>query len=252
MEIQNVIDFENEDESETFVQAANVRQSQVAAASWDQMVVGAIEVASRINPFKPDVPLGEVVPAVEAVGWSCPSSDIRPRLRDDSTGQFRLIDSGSMITAAKRNPEDKIDNTIKLIAVNGSRIPTYGVREISFNIGRKRYSMQAVVCDVKQDILGMDFLDKYKLSLSWDDQDQSELYLVDKRAQIRKKLQIITVPTDLQRIHYLESSSPPSSSPPQPSASPTASSPESVLFQVSCVKSLGEDKNKPKSLYEIV
>ena len=98
IEIQDqILNFEHEDESEIFIQAANIRHCQEIAAAkvqWDQMVVGAIEVAGRINPYTQDVPLGEVVPAVEAVGWSSPSSDIRPRLKDNSTGEFRLIDSG--------------------------------------------------------------------------------------------------------------------------------------------------------------
>ena len=57
--------------------------------------------------------------------------------------------------------------------------------------------------NVKQHILGMDFLNKYKLNLEWDDIDQSDLFIVDRKAQIRSKLQVITVPTDKPRLHYL-------------------------------------------------
>ena len=64
--------------------------------------------------------------------------------------------------------------------------------------------MEAVVCNISQDILGMDFLDKYKMGMEWDDYDQSELFLVDKRAKIKTRLEMVTVPTDLQRVHYLE------------------------------------------------
>ena len=137
-------------------------------------------VKSILNPFKPDLPDSTVVPAVEAVDWSG-NSNIRPRIWDNSAGQFRLIDSGSMITATQRLPGDKPDNRLRLIAVNGSEIKTYGIRELSkIKIGRKQYKMPAIICDVGQDILGADFINKYKLGMEWDDFDQTELFLSDK------------------------------------------------------------------------
>ena len=132
--------------------------------SWDLGVIAALEKAATIDPFKPDLPDGTVVPAVEAVDWSG-NSDIRPRLWDESTKEFRLLDSGSMITATKKLPGDKPDNRLKLMAVNGSDIQTYGIRELKVKINRKEYRMPAVICDVGQDILGADFINKYKLGL---------------------------------------------------------------------------------------
>ena len=139
----------------------------------------AVTVKSILNPFKPDLPDSTVVPAVEAVDWSG-NSDIRPRIWDNSAGQFRLIDSGSMITATQRLPGDKPDNRLRLMAVNGSEIKTYGIRELKIKIGQKEYKMPAVFCDVGQDILGADFINKYKLGMEWDDFDQTELFLSDK------------------------------------------------------------------------
>ena len=40
--------------------------------------------------------------------------------------------------------------------------------------------MPAIICDVGQDILGADFINKYKLGMEWDDFDQTELFLSDK------------------------------------------------------------------------
>ena len=160
----------------------------------------------KLEPSK--LPLGSIVPSVEALHWTQKSDcDIRPRLVDKSTGQARLIDSGSMISVTTRRPEDKVDQSIRLIAVNGSQIEAYGVRNIEYKINRKAYKMPAVVCDVKQDILGMDFIDKFKIGFEWDDYDQTEYFLVDKKADIKAKLQIVTVPTDITRVHYLEQSS---------------------------------------------
>ena len=105
----------------------------------------------------PDLPVGEVLPAVSVVGWSPHNHnvDIRPRLWDKSSGEARLLDSGAQISATKRLPGDKINNSMRLIAVNGSQINTYGVRKIELKINRKAYTINAVICDINQDILGI-------------------------------------------------------------------------------------------------
>ena len=132
---------------------------------WHSLTLAAMSVASNINPYESDLQPGVVIPAVEAVDWNGRRNcDIRPRLLG-SNGQASLIDSGSMITATARKPEDKLDTSVKLVAVNGSEIKTYGTRKIEVKIGRKAYAMEAVICDINQDILGMDFLDKYRLGL---------------------------------------------------------------------------------------
>ena len=174
--------------------------------------------------------------------------DIRPRLIDKKSGEARLLDSGSQITVTKKRPGDKIDNSIRLVAVNGTKIDTFGIREIEVKLGRKTYPMPAIICDVQQDILGMDFMTKFRLSMAWDDFDQTELLLVDKKSQIKQELQIITVPTDLPRVHFLDSSPPPASPaspvPPLSSSSSSDTTPqrsvdaESVAFQVSYMKKL--------------
>ena len=101
--------------------------------------------------------------AIDAVNWSSRDLDLRPRLLDKSTGELRLVDSGAQISAARRLPGDKEDDSIRLVAVNGSRIKTYGTRDIIVKMGRKAYQIPAVICDISQDILGMDFVNKYKL-----------------------------------------------------------------------------------------
>ena len=171
LEIQQDLISPEELESEFIDFQPEPRYSQIAGMQmkWENSVAEALQLAGLVDPFQSDLPEGVVIPAVEATNWSKGqrSCDIRPRLVDKSSGIARLIDSGSMITAIAKGPGDKIDNTRKLIAVNGSEIKTYGVRKLVIKIGRKTYDIDAVVCDVKQDILGMDFLNKYKLSLVW-------------------------------------------------------------------------------------
>ena len=64
--------------------------------------------------------------------------------------------------------------------------------------------MPAIICDIGQDILGADFINKYKLGLEWDEVDQTELFLVDKKANIKSKVQMATAPADIQE--YITSS----------------------------------------------
>ena len=80
------------------------------------------------------------------------------------------------------------------------------VNEVKIN--RKVYSITAVICDVSQDILGMDFMNKYRLGFELDDFDQTELFITDKRSQIKALLQIVTVPMDLPRPLQAVSQSP--------------------------------------------
>ena len=135
------------------------------ADSWNKLVVSALEVASVIDPYQKDIPLGTVIRSVDALNWKPgQNQDIRPRLLDKSTGCNRLVDSGSQISVTRKGPDDKLDESLKLVAVNGSRINTYGVKDITVKINRKTYTIPAVVCDIQQDILGMDFITKYKLN----------------------------------------------------------------------------------------
>ena len=181
-------------ETESFTDFLNtssvVRQSQSKKSNWDRLVMSAMEVASAVNPYESDLPFGTVVPAISALDWSIGrhNCDLRPRLIDKSTGEARLVDSGSMITATKRLSDDKEDHALNLVAVNGSRIKTYGTRTINVKINRKNYPMKAVICDIEQDILGMDFLTKFRLGFEWDDFNQTELYIVDRKAQIKSEL----------------------------------------------------------------
>ena len=115
--------------------------------------------------------------------------------------------------------------------------------------------MPAVICDIGQDILGADFIKKYKLGLEWDENDK--LYITDKKAAIKEPVSVVTVPSNLQRVSALQPSPPESSS---SSSSPDTAArlnsfPEqwlksglqkesrdnaAVAFQVACMKKLEE------------
>ena len=68
-----------------------------------------------------------------------------------------------MLTVVRKGPEDKIDKTKVLQAVNGSPIKSYGQKEVEIRINRKTYSILATIADVQQDIIGWDFITQHKL-----------------------------------------------------------------------------------------
>ena len=127
VEIQDhFINPEKSQGSEYFLQD-QVRQSHIETKkSWDRLVVSALSVASTIDPYREDVPDGTVIRAADAACWALGRNcDIRPRLHDKSSGTNRLVDSGSQITVAKKGPNDTLNQSLKLVAVNGSKIDTY-------------------------------------------------------------------------------------------------------------------------------
>ena len=118
IEIQNDSSISITTENESELDLFQARQCQ--NSDWNNKIVAAIEQASNVNPYN-SIPLGSVIPTVDAVDWSG-QGDIRPRLWDKEAGLFRLIDSGSMISATTKLPSDKEDKSVKLVAVNGSSI----------------------------------------------------------------------------------------------------------------------------------
>ena len=128
-----------EDSSPDFeVLSTAARQSQkVDNSNWNEMVVAALTIAENIDPYEADLPVDTVVRAVDALDWRIGQRgcDIRPRLFDKAAGVNRLLDSGSQISVTKKKEGDVVDNSFKLVAVNGSKITTYGVRDIDVKIG---------------------------------------------------------------------------------------------------------------------
>ena len=239
MEIHSsqVLLTEKADDSDTLFD--HTRQSQIDGirAEFCQMTIAALQ-SERVGYL----PVGVEVPAIEASSWikGHRNVDIHPKLVDKSTGVARLLDTGAQLSATPRQEGDLLDDSVTLIAVNGSRIPTYGTRQLSFNIGRKVYHQEALICDINQDILGMDFVDKYKLGLDWND-NETDLEIVDKKAKIRQKLTMVTVPPNLQRTSHLVGQAPKSRS---------SELNATTLFEVSCMKSLDEHETKRLKIEE--
>ena len=93
-----------------------------------------------------------------------------------------------------KEPGDVLDPSFRLKSVNGGKISTYGTKQISLQIGRKTYWIEAVIAEVPQRIFGWDIFKKYSLGLDWN--EWGDLMIIDKKAKISSILQHVTVSQD--------------------------------------------------------
>ena len=133
---------------------------------------------------------------VAATAGYLAGGDIRPRIFDQTTGTWLLLDSGAAVsvfpkTKCKKPPPE--DQSRHLQAVNGSRIRTFGNRTVDFNFGRK-YPHNVIIADIKEAILGWDFLSKYHLDLVWS-KGGTLCHLADKSAKKKFNLKLQPSPT---------------------------------------------------------
>ena len=186
---------------------------------------------------KPKYKVGSEVSSIEAVNDPKLNSDFRPRVFDNITKSWTLLDSGSCVSCTPKGPDDKIDPTFRLRAVNGQSIPTFGTQMVKVRIGRKQYEIEAIKTDIDQQILGWDLFRKYNLGFDW---DCGELFITDKKAKIRSLLKFIKID-------------------PQATKSVMAAdlyeepqfehiSPQDIYFNTECMKNLDESTSSEATL----
>ena len=78
-----------------------------------------------------------------------------------------MLDSGSQVSAIARTPGDVPTPHLRLEAVDGSILPTYGKKTLSVKMGRKVYEQEVIVTNTTETILGMDFIKKYRIDFRW-------------------------------------------------------------------------------------
>ena len=110
----------------------------------------------------------------------------------NSDRQF-LIDSGADISVLPKSLCSASENTeMILYAANGSEIKTYGKSRITLNLGLRRpFSWTFVVADVKNAIIGADFLKFYDLLI-----DLKRNILRDRRTQLSTSCSISKIQAD--------------------------------------------------------
>ena len=81
-------------------------------------------------------------------------------VKDDISGRRFLVDSGAFVSLFPASGLDKRSHrpSALLEAVNGSKIRTYGHKQITLSINGRKYAWQFLVADVTQPLLGADFL----------------------------------------------------------------------------------------------
>ena len=86
-------------------------------------------------------------------------------VKDEISGRNFLVDSGADISLI---PASKFDQRSgrrgpPLTAANGSPIRSYGDRNLTLHLRERKYQWRFVIADVRQSILGADFLRKHGL-----------------------------------------------------------------------------------------
>lgn len=86
---------------------------------------------------------------------------------DRKSGINFLIDTGanvSVLPVNRVNPKNRRECKYKLFAANNTEIKTYGTSDLELNLGlRRAFKWTFIISDVKQAILGADFLRTHKL-----------------------------------------------------------------------------------------
>ena len=93
-------------------------------------------------------------------------AELRPFIKDSTTKQECLVDSGSAVTiepAPLKARQGPTDPNIHLVAANGSTIPSYGKRKRVFTFNNKKYSWSVIQACVSRTMIGADFLRHYGL-----------------------------------------------------------------------------------------
>ena len=85
---------------------------------------------------------------------------------DSNDGTRWLIDGGALWSIVPPTPQQRASgpNAWKLQAANGSDIPCYGLTDRQVCIADREFDFTFIIADVRQPILGADFLDRFYLA----------------------------------------------------------------------------------------
>ena len=161
------------------------------------MVNTELDKSNIIDPQYKDLQVGDVVSSIEAVTDSVPL-DTRPKVFDNLSKQWVLLDTGSCVSCIPPTKEDLLNPHLKLRSVNGGVIDTFGKKTMHLRMGRKTYSIEAVIAAVPSPIFGWDLFKKYSLGFQWN--QWGDLLLTDNKAQTKSTLRHVVVSSEFPRI----------------------------------------------------
>ena len=89
----------------------------------------------------------EILPAQEvfATTINLEEFDIRPRIFDNISKSWQLIDTGAQVSCVAPGPHDKPDPRIRLETADGSDLECYGKKSHTVRIGRKEFHIDAYI-----------------------------------------------------------------------------------------------------------
>ena len=183
----------------------------------------------------------DIIPSHQAASYAMQNLDvdISPRFYDPLSKSWSLVDTGAQVSCCPPSADDKIDRSLQLETVDGSKMPCYGKKTFSFRIGRKTYHQEVFITNTTEIILGMDFIYPNRMDLRWG--EFGDYYLYDTRAKISGLLQFVKTPKNsLPRIQKVSSVSV------TPPSLQEFSSVEWNLFQVSAIQESGTKNQKEK------
>ena len=139
-----LVDNELEEESETLLDDG------WSHTDKNEVKIESIQIDSVSDNEHDDI----MYTAIEAERMNSESIDMRPCVKDKRSGQWILLDSGAAVTAIPPEPGDIPDPKVRLKAVNGTRLKSYGTKLLEIQVNRKTYPILAIKTDVKYPILG--------------------------------------------------------------------------------------------------
>ena len=89
-------------------------------------------------------------------------------IRDTISNKEVTIDSGAQITLWPASPVERMrnqDTSFTIVAANGTKIPWYGKRAMTFQFGNRRYNWNVILAHVSRPLIGLDFLRQHKLMI---------------------------------------------------------------------------------------
>ena len=174
----------------------SLENNEVKSFSVDSLEVAALKSGSASSRNDQAFVTGVEASRLQAASEEL---DFRPYVFDSNTGQHLLWDSGSQVTAWPPEPGDKVDQSMTLKAVNGSRLKCYGFKEVDVRINRKTYPIRAIKTDVTSPVLGFNFTRKHRLDTRWT--EWGDVVLYDPKAKIQSVLKYKAL--DPNQIHKL-------------------------------------------------
>ena len=155
----------NEDIQDTKVPGIVIDNDRPIANLKHVLLHRMIHTTNSVNHIRINTPINYNAFSIDSERLSNRQNNSLMFYHDRTTNLTCLLDSGSQISVIPRHPDDKVDSNAKyeLTGAGGHKIQTYGKQIIKLKLGNKYYRWTFVKADVKNAIIGIDFLKCHRL-----------------------------------------------------------------------------------------